>query len=98
MDFAMASNGLYREPFEAAEDHVLQLKLGQIEREYQRGVSKDRRQIMAALPRFYAVFAAPLATANSSIRWWTPFTASVLTYQKRLPDNHRDPPLPRPCE
>ena len=36
MGFALAWNGLYREPFEGAEDRVLEFKLGQIEREYQR--------------------------------------------------------------
>src|SRR4051794_31767280 len=52
MGFALAWNGLYREPFEGAEDRVLQLKLGQIEREYQRPITRDRGQIMAELTRF----------------------------------------------
>jgi hypothetical protein len=56
MGFALAWNGLYREPFEGAEDRVLQLKLGQIEREYQRPVVKDRRQIMAELTGFLRPF------------------------------------------
>ncbi|MGD9616993.1 MAG: hypothetical protein AB7H90_17825 [Alphaproteobacteria bacterium] len=52
MGFALAWNGLYREPFEGAEDRVLELKLGQIEREYQRPIAGDRRQIMTELTRF----------------------------------------------
>lgn len=52
MGFAMAWNGLYREPFEGAEDRVLQLKLGQIENEYQSPIAKDRGQIMAELTAF----------------------------------------------
>jgi hypothetical protein len=36
--FALAWNGLYREPFAGAEDRVLQLKLGQIERECERSI------------------------------------------------------------
>ena len=56
MGFAMAWNGLYREPFEGAEDRVLQLKLGQTEREYQRPITKDRRQVMAELTGFLHPF------------------------------------------
>jgi hypothetical protein len=56
MGFALAWNGLYREPFEGAEDRVLQLKLGQIERECQRPIGKDRRQIMAELTGFLRRF------------------------------------------
>ena len=52
MGFALAWNGFYREPFEGAEDRVLQLKLGQIEREYQRPIAQDRRQIMSELTAF----------------------------------------------
>src|SRR4051812_33033164 len=52
MGFALAWNGLYREPFEGAEDRVLQLKLGQIEREYQQPIAQDQGQIMAELTRF----------------------------------------------
>ena len=57
MGFAMAWNGLYREPFEGAEDRVLQLKLGQIENEYQRPITKDRGQVMAELTAFLRPFA-----------------------------------------
>ena len=46
MGFALAWNGLYREPFEGAEDRVLEFKLGQIEREYQRPITGDRGRIM----------------------------------------------------
>jgi hypothetical protein len=56
MGFALAWNGLHREPFEGAEDRVLQLKLGQIEREYQRPISKDSGQIMAELTAFLRQF------------------------------------------
>jgi hypothetical protein len=56
MGFAMAWNGLYREPFEGAEDRVLQLKLGQIENEYQHPINKDRGQIMAELTGFLRRF------------------------------------------
>jgi hypothetical protein len=56
MGFAMAWNGLYREPFEGAEDRVLQLKLCQIERECQRPVTKDRIQILAELTAFLRAF------------------------------------------
>jgi hypothetical protein len=58
MGFTMAWNGLYRQPFEGAEDRVLQLKLGQIEREYQcqRPVAKDRTQILAELTAFLRAF------------------------------------------
>jgi hypothetical protein len=52
MGFALAWNGLYREPFEGAEDRVLELKLGQIEREYERPITADRRQIMTELTDF----------------------------------------------
>src|SRR4051794_14161597 len=52
MGLALAWNGLYREPFEGAEDRVLQLKLGQIEREYERPIPTDRRQIMTELTDF----------------------------------------------
>jgi hypothetical protein len=56
MGFAMAWNGLYREPFEGAEDRVLQLKLGQIERDYKCPITKDRRQIIAELTAFLRSF------------------------------------------
>jgi hypothetical protein len=56
MGFATAWNGLYREPFEGAEDRVLQLKLGQIEREYQRPITKDRCQILPELTGFLRAF------------------------------------------
>ena len=56
MGFAMAWNGLYREPFEGAEDRVLQLKLGMIEREYQRPIIKDRKEIMIELRSFLRSF------------------------------------------
>jgi|SRR5215204_3640866 len=56
MGFNMAWNGLYLEPFEGAQDRVLQLKLGQIEREYQRPITKDHRQIMAELTAFLRSF------------------------------------------
>jgi hypothetical protein len=56
MGFAMVWNGLYREPFEGAEDRVLQLKLGIIEREYQRPISKDRKEIMIELRAFLRSF------------------------------------------
>jgi hypothetical protein len=56
MGFAMAWNGLYREPFEGAEDRVLQLKPGQIERDDQCPVTKDRRQIMDELTDFQRRF------------------------------------------
>jgi hypothetical protein len=56
MGFAVAWNGLYREPFEGAEDRVLQLKLGQIERECQRSIAKDRSQIMTELTAFLRSF------------------------------------------
>src|SRR3954468_4189876 len=49
MGFALAWNGLYREPFEGAEDRVLEFKLGQIEREYQPPITADRRWIMSRL-------------------------------------------------
>ena len=52
MDFALAWNGLYREPFEGAEDRVLGFKLGQIEREYERPITRDRGHIMTELTRF----------------------------------------------
>jgi hypothetical protein len=52
MGFALAWNGLYREPFEGAEDRVLEFKLGQIEREYQRPITIDRRRIMTELTDF----------------------------------------------
>jgi hypothetical protein len=52
MGFALSWNALYREPFEGAEDRVLQLKLGQIEREYERPITKDRQQVMAELVGF----------------------------------------------
>jgi hypothetical protein len=56
MGFAMAWNGLYREPFEGAEDHVLQMKLGQIERECERPISRNQRQILAELTAFLRSF------------------------------------------
>ena len=56
MGFAMAWNGLYREPLEGAEDRVLQLKLGMIEREYQRRIVKERNQIMIELRSFLRSF------------------------------------------
>jgi hypothetical protein len=56
MGFAMAWTGLYREPFEGAEDRVLQLKLGMIEREQQRPITKDRNQIMIELTSFLRSF------------------------------------------
>ena len=56
MGFAMAWNGLYREPLEGAEDRVLQLKLGMIEREYQRPIIKDRKEIMIELRSFLRSF------------------------------------------
>jgi len=56
MGFGMAWNGLYREPFDGAEDRVLRLKLGQIEREYQRAIAKDRTQVMAELTGFLRAF------------------------------------------
>jgi hypothetical protein len=56
MGFALAWNGLYREPFEGAEDRVLKLKLGQIEREYQRPITKDGRQVLAELTAFLRRF------------------------------------------
>lgn len=56
MGFALAWNGLYREPFEGAEDRVLEFKLGQIEREYQRPITGDHRQIMAELTRFLRLY------------------------------------------
>jgi hypothetical protein len=56
MGFAMAWNGLYREPFEGAEDRVLQLKLGIIEREQQRPITKDGHQIMIELTSFLRSF------------------------------------------
>src|SRR6266852_1597039 len=56
MGFAMAWNGLYREPFEGAEDRVLLLKLGMIERECQRPITKDRNHIMAELTGFLRPF------------------------------------------
>jgi hypothetical protein len=52
MGFTLAWNGLYREPFEGAEDRVLELKLGQIERECLRPVAGDRGQIMTELMSF----------------------------------------------
>jgi hypothetical protein len=64
MGFAMAWNGLYREPFEGAEDRVLQLKLGQIERDYQHCVSKDRRQIMAELTAFLRRFCSAIGDSQ----------------------------------
>ena len=51
MGFALAWNGLYREPFEGAEDRVLAFKLGQIEREYQRPITADRRWITDPVDR-----------------------------------------------
>ena len=56
MGSAMAWNGLYREPFEGAKDRVLQLKLGQVENEYQGTITKDRGQIMAELTTFLRRF------------------------------------------
>jgi hypothetical protein len=64
MGFAMAWKGLYREPFEGAEDHVLELKLGQIEREYQHPTSKDRRQIMAELTAFLRRFCGAIGDSQ----------------------------------
>jgi hypothetical protein len=52
MGFALAWNGLYREPFEGAEDRVLAFQLGRIEREYQRPITADRRQILIRLTDF----------------------------------------------
>lgn len=56
MGFALAWRGLYQEPFEGAEDRVLGLKLGQIERQYQQAITKDRAQIMAELTGFLRPF------------------------------------------
>jgi hypothetical protein len=56
MGSAMAWNGLYREPFEGAEERVLQLKLGQIERKYQRPITKGHREIMSELTAFLRWF------------------------------------------
>jgi hypothetical protein len=56
MGFALAWNGLYREPFEGAEEKVLELKLGIIEREYQRRIAKDRGQMIAELKGFLRPF------------------------------------------
>jgi hypothetical protein len=56
MGFALAWNGLYREPFEGAEGRVLELKLGLIEREYQRPITKDHNQILTELKGFLRLF------------------------------------------
>jgi hypothetical protein len=56
MGFALAWNGLYREPFEGVQDRVLEFKLGQIEREYQRPITADRRQIMTRLTGFLRLY------------------------------------------
>src|SRR3954451_22045192 len=45
MGSALAWTGLYREPFEGPEDRVLQLKLAQTEREYQRPIARSMWQI-----------------------------------------------------
>lgn len=52
MGFDMAWNGLYREPFEGAEDEVLRFDLGRIEREYERPITKEPTQVMAELTAF----------------------------------------------
>ena len=56
MGFVLAWKGLYQEPFEGAEDRVLGLKLGQIERQYQRPITKEHRQIMTELTVFLRSF------------------------------------------
>lgn len=52
MGFKMAWNGLYREPFEGAEERVLRIKLGTIERQYKRQITQDHDQIMTELTNF----------------------------------------------
>lgn len=64
MGFAMAWQGLYREPFEGAEDRVLQLKLGMIEREYQRPIVKGRNQVMAELTDFLRSYCAAIGRSQ----------------------------------
>src|SRR4051812_29865303 len=56
MGFALAWNGLYREPFEGAEDRVLAFQLGRIEREYQRPITADRRKILIRLKDFLRLY------------------------------------------
>jgi hypothetical protein len=56
MGFTLAWSGLYREPFEGAEDRVLEFKLGQIERENQRPITADRRWIMTRLTGFLSSY------------------------------------------
>jgi hypothetical protein len=64
MGFAMAWNGLYREPFEGAEDKVLRLKLGMIEREYRQPITKDRHRIMIELKAFLRSFSEAIGKSE----------------------------------
>src|SRR3954453_12979120 len=56
MGFALAWNGLYREPFEGAEERVLAFQLGRIEHENQRSITADRRWIMTRLTGFLSSY------------------------------------------
>lgn len=64
MGFALAWNGLYREPFEGAEERVFELKLGQIEREYQRPITKDHRLIREELTGFLRSFCGAIGRSE----------------------------------
>jgi hypothetical protein len=64
MGVGMAWQGLYGEPFEGAEDRVLQLRLVIIEREYQRPITKDRNQIMAELTAFLRSYCAAIGSSQ----------------------------------
>src|SRR5260370_11635852 len=64
MGFAVAWKGLYQEPLEGAEDRVLGLKLGQIERQYQRPITKEHRQIMTELTAFLRSFCGAIGQSQ----------------------------------
>jgi hypothetical protein len=64
--------------FEGAEDRVLQLKLGQIEREYERPVVNDRKQIMSELTAFLRRFREAIGQSR--------FVDDVVNSQQSLSD------------
>jgi hypothetical protein len=62
-------------------DRVLQLKLGQIDREYQRAIAKDRKQVLAEL----TAFLHPFCEAIGESQFVDPIVDSFQGHPVRLP-------------
>jgi hypothetical protein len=79
MGFKLAWEHLYEEPFAGAESDVLRLKLGSIQRDYQRSIAMTRTQIMAELTGFLRPFCGAIGQGQSVetvVVDWSPAPAS----------------------